>query len=73
MFQMERTKLYCPATQEQVTELSLTPNEYLTTLLSSDSEEKMVPSTQAVCIKDLRSLQLNEQVKAILREGEMSL
>ncbi|XP_063240681.1 DNA-directed RNA polymerase III subunit RPC5 [Bacillus rossius redtenbacheri] len=72
--EMERSKLYCPATHEQLTELSLSPAEYLAALLPRGAEEEeaaAAPGARPSSLKDLRRLPLVDQVKAVLREAKV--
>jgi hypothetical protein len=74
--QLERQKLYCVKTDEQVSELSLGVNEYLKYLLPLDGTADPVVSSQSpdgISRSSLKLLPLVDQVRSLLRDGTLEL
>nr|CAD7409402.1 unnamed protein product [Timema poppensis] len=67
-----KSKLYCSKTTENVSELSVSSDDYLKTLLPEDLEDDSVKtSTYSVPLKNLRLLPLVDQVKLLLKEAKL--
>nr|CAD7426700.1 unnamed protein product [Timema monikensis] len=67
-----KSKLYCSKTMEKVSELSVSSDDYLKTLLPEDLEDDSVKtSTYSVPLKNLRLLPLVDQVKLLLKEAKL--
>nr|CAD7586758.1 unnamed protein product [Timema genevievae] len=67
-----KSKLYCSKTTEKVSELNVSSDDYLKTLLPEDLEDDSVKtSTYSVPLKNLRLLPLVDQVKLLLKEAKL--